>query len=70
MNKPNFYLARALYIPAMVLIVFGVYCLCTNQVVFAGMAGVFGTMLGLLGFIAALKSSGHFKPTGILVSGD
>ena len=67
--KPNFYLARALYIPAIVLIFFGFYCLFTNQIVYVGVSGIFGTMLGLLGFLAALKSSGCNKPTGLIVTG-
>jgi hypothetical protein len=52
--RPNFYLARALYIPAIVCIMVCLYMLSVHDYVNAAVIIMFGTMLAILGFLASI----------------
>lgn len=70
MNENLFYLARAIYIPAIICFVYGVICLAIHDPVNAGLAGILGAMLGIVSFCVAIKGAGLIKPTNTLKSGD
>jgi hypothetical protein len=57
-KTPNFYLARALYIPAIVIFINGVFCLYTHNYTNAALSGILGTLFGILALCAAIKSAG------------
>lgn len=57
-------LARALYIPAILVLVIGILSLITGDAKNAALAGILGTLCGLLGFCAAVRDAGLINVGG------
>lgn len=50
-------LARALYIPALISFLVGVYSLCQGEAKYAALIGLYGAMIAIVGFCAAIRSA-------------
>jgi hypothetical protein len=54
-------LSRSIYIPAIIAFLLGVWLLCHGDAVNAAIIGMFGTLVALIGFLAAVREAGLIK---------